>query len=112
MAKKKTQQPGKKASAASSKKKAANSKAGKEKNTKAKSPKVRTEYDNRIPVTTVTAIVSFILFVLFLVICINPEGLLLRAINDLLTGLIGKAGFYFSVPAPVSYTHLTLPTKA
>ena len=99
MAKKKTQQPGKKASTASSKKKTANSKAGKDKNTKAKSPKVRTEYDNRIPATTVTAIVSFILFVLFLVICINPEGLLLRAINDLLTGLIGKAGFYLSVPA-------------
>ena len=98
MAKKKTQQSGKKASEAT-KKKASNTKAT-SKNTKAKeAAKVRTEYDSRIPMSTIVAIVSFLLFVLFLVICINPEGLLLRAINNLLTGLIGKAGFYFSVPA-------------
>ena len=103
MAKKKTKQTGKAAAKTTSNKKPAASKSSKaaEKTTKAgsKSPKVRTEYDNRIPLTTVTAIVSFILFVLFLVICINPDGLLLEAINNLLTGLIGKAGFYFSVPA-------------
>ena len=99
MAKKKTQTAGKKPAASTTKKKATASKAGKNTKAAAKSPKVKTEYDNRIPVSTVTAIVSFILFVLFLVICINPEGLLLKAINDLLTGLIGKAGFYFSVPA-------------
>lgn len=97
MAKKKTQQAGKKAADTAAKKKAASAKG--DKNTKSKSPKVRTEYDNPIPVSTITAIVSLILFVLFLVICINPEGLLLKAINNLLTGLIGKAGFYFSVPA-------------
>ena len=97
MAKKKTQQTGKKTSEAS-KKKASNPKA-KSKNAKSNAPKVRTEYDSRIPLSTIMAIVSFILFVLFLVICIKPEGLLLRAINDLLTGLIGRAGFYFSVPA-------------
>jgi len=63
------------------------------------SPKVRTEYERGIPASTIVAIVSFILFVLFLVICIKPEGMILKAINDLLTGLIGLAGFYFSVPA-------------
>ena len=102
MAKKKTQQTEKNTGSAS-KKKSIPTKGGKAaaKNTKAspKSPKVRTEYDSRIPMTTVTAIVSLILFGLFLVICIKPEGFLLKAINDLLTGLIGKAGFYFSVPA-------------
>ncbi len=63
------------------------------------SPKVRTEYEGGIPASTIVAIVSFVLFVLFLVICIKPEGMILKAINDLLTGLIGLAGFYFSVPA-------------
>lgn len=99
MAKKKTKQTQKAVDSTAKKKSAAKGSKAAAKNTKAKSPKVRTEYDNRIPMTTVTAIVSFILFVLFLVICINPEGLILRVINDLLTGLIGKAGFYFSVPA-------------
>lgn len=99
MAKKKTKQTQKTLDSTAKKKSAAKGSKGAAKNTKSNSPKVRTEYDNRIPMTTVTAIVSFILFALFLVICINPEGLILRAINDLLTGLIGKAGFYFSVPA-------------
>ncbi|MGM9603580.1 MAG: DNA translocase FtsK [Faecousia sp.] len=103
MAKKKTKQTGKVAASSAANKKTAASKGSKTaaKNSKAasKSPKVRTEYDDRIPLTTVTAIISFVLFVLFLVICINPDGLLLKAINNLLTGLIGKAGFYFSVPA-------------
>ena len=99
MAKKKTKQTQKTVDSTAKKKSAAKGSKGAAKNTKSNSPKVRTEYDNRIPMTTVTAIVSFILFALFLVICINPEGLILRAINDLLTGLIGKAGFYFSIPA-------------
>lgn len=110
MAKKKTQQTEKNTGSAS-KKKSTPTKGGKAaaKNTKAapKSPKVRTEYDSRIPMTTVTAIVSLILFGLFLVICIKPEGFLLKAINDLLTGLIGKAGFYFSVPALLTFSSST-----
>ena len=97
MAKKKTQPAGKKPAA--TKKNTTAAKAGKNSRAAAKAPKVKTEYDSRIPLSTVTAIVSLVLFVLFLVICINPEGLLLKAINNLLTGLIGKAGFYFSVPA-------------
>ena len=71
MAKKKTQTAGKKPAASTTKKKATASKAGKNTKAAAKSPKVKTEYDNRIPVSTVMAIVSFILFVLFLVICIK-----------------------------------------
>ena len=99
MAQKKTKQQAKTSPAA--KKKTASPKAAKQTAAakKASPPKIRTEYDTRIPGTTITAIVSLILFVLFLVICINPDGVILRAINNLLNGLIGRAGFYFSVPA-------------
>ena len=98
MAKKKTKQQSKTAGAAS-KKTAAPSKSKRAASKSTKNPKVKTEYENRIPAATVTAIVSLILFVLFLVICINPDGVVLKAIGNLLTGLIGRAGFYFSVPA-------------
>lgn len=85
---------------ASTAKKQKNSTTKKRKNKSApQSPKVHTEYEGGIPASTVVAIVSLILFVLFLVICIKPEGMILKAINNLLTGLIGLAGFYFSVPA-------------
>lgn len=63
-----------------------------------KQPKVRTEYD-QLSSSAITAIISLILFILFLVICINPEGKLMVVINSFLTGLVGRAGFYFSVPA-------------
>ena len=98
MAKKKTKQQSK-ASGSASKKKAAPAKGSRSASRSAKTPKVKTEYDNRIPATTVTAIVSMVLFILFLVICINPDGVVLKAIGSLLTGLVGRAGFYFSVPA-------------
>ena len=47
----------------------------------------------------IAALVSAALFVLFLVISINPDGILLRAIQSFLLGMIGQAGFYFSIPA-------------
>lgn len=81
-------------------KKGSGKKPAKKTKSTSKTPKIRTEYDAApIPATTIVAIISFILFVLFLVISIKPDGKLLIAINKLLTGLIGKAGFYFSVPA-------------
>ena len=64
-----------------------------------KAPKVKTEYDNPVPNHIVTALVSLALFVLFVVISINPDGVLLKFIKSLVTGLIGQAGFYFSIPA-------------
>jgi len=45
------------------------------------------------------ALLTLGLFVFFLFTGINPEGALLRAVFSLLTGLIGKVGFYFSIPA-------------
>ena len=47
----------------------------------------------------IAALVSAALFVLFLVISINPDGILLKAIQSFLLGMIGQAGFYFSIPA-------------
>ncbi len=62
-------------------------------------PKVNTEYENPIPNGAVAAIVSFFLGILFTVICVKPEGALLIVIRNVVYGLIGKAGFYFSIPA-------------
>ena len=45
------------------------------------------------------ALLALGLFVFFLFTGINPEGALLRAVFSLLTGLVGKVGFYFSIPA-------------
>ena len=65
----------------------------------AKSPKVRTEYENAIPAKTIMAFICFILFALFLVICFKPDGKLLILLRNVFYGLIGRAGFYFSIPA-------------
>ena len=63
-------------------------------------PVVKTEYDRpRRPSNVVTAIISLILFVVFLFVSIKPDGALLKAIRALVLGLIGQAGFYFSIPA-------------
>ena len=55
--------------------------------------------DNRLPIRFILATVSAGLFILFLVISINPDGFLLEGIKNLLLCLIGKVGFYFSIPA-------------
>ena len=61
---------------------------------------VKTEYEHtKIPNNAVTALVSITLFGLFLIICINPEGALLRILHSFVLGMVGQAGFYFSIPA-------------
>ena len=52
-----------------------------------------------IPVRTIGAAVSFVLFVVFLLMGIKPEGALMKVLLSLLTGLVGKVGFYFAIPA-------------
>ena len=47
------------------------------------------------------AVLSAVLFVLFLVIAINPDGALLKAMKSVILGLLGQVGFYFSIPALV-----------
>ena len=55
--------------------------------------------DNRLPVRVIASVVSAGLFILFLVIGIKPDGALLKLIQSILLGLIGKVSFYFSIPA-------------
>jgi len=55
--------------------------------------------DNRLPTRLILAAVSAGLFILFLIIGIKPDGVLLRLFQSILFGLIGKVGFYFSIPA-------------
>ena len=63
-------------------------------------PTVTTEYDqDKIPSGLIVALVSLALFVLFVVITVNPDGALLKVIQNVVLGLIGQAGFYFSIPA-------------
>ena len=52
-----------------------------------------------VPMRAVWAVLSLGLFVLFLFMGINHEGALLRVLYSLMAGLIGKVGFYFSIPA-------------
>ena len=82
------------ASSKSSGRKSTAGKGGKKKST------VKTEYDSLgIPANTLIAIVSLLLFILFLIISINPDGALLRFVLSFVLGLLGQAGFYFSIPA-------------
>ena len=71
-------------------KKAANSK---------KAPKVGTEYENPVSTSLVTTLISFCLFLLFVLICVKPEGALLMVVKSVVLGLVGRAGFYFLIPA-------------
>ena len=65
-----------------------------------KTPVVKTEYDKTaIPVNVTVALISITLFILFVVISVNPDGALLQVIQSVVLGLIGQAGFYFSIPA-------------
>ena len=56
------------------------------------------QYENPIPATFVTAFISLAMFILFLMIAINPDGALLKFVQNIVLGLIGKAGFYFAIP--------------
>ena len=55
--------------------------------------------DSRLPVRYILCVVSVGLLILFLLIAIKPDGALLRLLQSILFGLIGKVGFYFSIPA-------------
>ena len=54
-----------------------------------KTPGNRMDDESRIPLRIFLAIVALALFVLFLVIGVNPEGALLKAIQAILMGLFG-----------------------
>ena len=88
----------KKSASANSASKKAPQKQKQSKTTEKKTPKIQTKHDNPIPPSAMVAIVCFFLFILFTVISIKPEGALLLVIRSALFGLIGRAGFYFSIP--------------
>ncbi len=85
--------------AVSDAKKAAAPKPAAKKTAVKKKPPVRTPMTERLPGSALAALISLGLFVLFLVIAVNPEGALLMVIQNVLLGLVGKAGFYFLIPA-------------
>ena len=77
-----------------------NNKAESEKKTSGKkAPAVKTEYQHGMPYNAAVALGSLGLFLLFTIICINPDGVLPRIIQSFVLGMIGPAGFYFSIPA-------------
>ena len=81
--------------ASGSSQKSANKPAGKK-----QPPVVKTEYDRpRLPSNVVVAIVSLLLFLVFVFISVKPDGVLLKVIQSVVLGLVGQAGFYFSIPA-------------
>ncbi len=64
-----------------------------------KPPKVKTEYENPVSNNFVMALVSILLFILFAIMSVNADGALLQVVKSVILGLIGQAGFYFSIPA-------------
>ena len=90
----------KKKTSTSSQRKKTNSTAEKKSSASQNKPVVKTEYDKaQLPGSLIMALVSISLFILFVVISVNPDGALLQIIQSVVLGLIGQAGFYFSIPA-------------
>ena len=52
-----------------------------------------------VPANIVIGVVCLALFVVLLVTAVNPTGALLKVFETAIVGLIGKVGFYFSIPA-------------
>ena len=52
-----------------------------------------------IPGRIIAGIICLVLFVIFLVVLLKPDGWLLMLVRDLVQGLIGRVGFYISIPA-------------
>ena len=55
--------------------------------------------EHNIPVRFITSATFISLFVLFLIVFFQPEGALIRILESLIHGLIGRAGFIVSIPA-------------
>ena len=100
MAAKKTGSQAEKA-VSNAKKKTSNSTSGK-KSAPASSGKknapVKMERERIVPVSLIVAVVCLALFILLLVTSVKPDGVVLKAIESVMQGLIGKAGFYFAIP--------------
>ncbi len=58
----------------------------------------KTKQEHTIPVRFITSTLFLGLFIVFLVIFFLPEGAIIKLFNDLVHGLIGRAGFVVSIP--------------
>ena len=85
--------------AAASKKKTTKKPAVKKSENKAKVTVNTVPTERNIPVRLITSITFLGLFVLFLVVFFQPEGIIIKLIESLIHGLIGRAGFIVSIPA-------------
>ena len=105
MAEKKQSTRADRAAASSTKKPAAGKTGGKSTPPKKKNPekvkKSNRDFAGGLSPNVLIAVLCVILFVLFLVIAINPDGALLKALKSVILGLLGEVGFYFSIPALV-----------
>ena len=54
--------------------------------------------ERQIPVRLISALVFLALFILFFVIFIEPEGVVILAIDSFVHGLIGGVGFIVAIP--------------
>lgn len=86
-------------SAAKSKKSAAQKNTSVKNTATQKGKNISIEQEPLIPVRFISAAVCLILFVLFLVIFLKPEGALLKLLEGIITGLIGRVAFIVAIPA-------------
>ncbi len=71
-------------------------------NTKSKTPgkKKSTKAEKAAASSSVPlSLILLALFALFAVLAVNPEGAVLRLIKNILLGILGKAAFWFAIPA-------------
>ena len=103
MAEKKQSTRADRAAASSTKKPAAGKTGGKstppKKKNAEKVKKSNRDFAGGLSPNVLIAVLCVILWVLFLVIAINPDGALLKALKSVILGLLGEVGFYFSIPA-------------
>ena len=89
---------------AEQKRKSQAEKAAASKNTKSKTSKVNketskhTSKERNIPVRVISSGIFLGVFILFLIIALNPEGALVKLLEGMVHGLVGRAGFLVSIP--------------
>ncbi len=79
-----------------------------------KKPEGKKPAERLIPGNILMGVICLILFIVFLVTAVNPSGALLKVIARVMMGLIGKTGFYFSIPALLFLfvIHIFMPKSA
>lgn len=55
--------------------------------------------DTHVPGRVIFAVITLALFLVFLVMAVYPQGAITNLVHVLILNLIGKAAFYFSIPA-------------